>query len=369
MKKILIVTFTMETGGLEKVVMDIIKNIDKKKYVIEILVNPVLEESHNIKLLKDMGIKVHYIQTPGTLGPISYVRNLRKTLNENGPFDVVHSHNEYHGGLVSFASYLEKVPVRIVHSHTTSTSTWFNRLLLPIYKVMICMFSTKKLAVSKAAGRHLFYGKYDVIMNGQDIDELQDINLDSVKSIRSKFMKTKKTIILGHVGRLSPEKNQKFLLTISKILKEKNIDFVLLIIGEGEERKNLEIEIKESELQDYVYLLGSKTNVHNYMYSFDCLIQPSLYEGLPLVSFECQAVGTPLIVSEAFPQEADLGIGLFHQLPLHDASLWCDKIISITQNKCDSKIKHFNEYKQSMISQKYDINTMIDRLVEYYEGK
>ena len=81
--------------------------------------------------------------------------------------------------------------------------------------------------------------------------------------IDKNFKNSKKTIL--SVGRLTKQKNYSYLIDEFKKFSIDNNDYHLFIIGEGEERKNLELKIRKNGLQKKVFLLGFKKNVFAYM--------------------------------------------------------------------------------------------------------
>ena len=88
------------------------------------------------------------------------------------------------------------------------------------------------------------------------------------------------------IGRLTKQKNFQLLIKAFLKISEKIPKIKLIILGEGEERKNLESLVKELGLEDKVFLLGYKSNVFNYIYKSKCFISSSLYEDPGFVLIE-----------------------------------------------------------------------------------
>ena len=134
---------------------------------------------------------------------------------------------------------------------------------------------------------------------------LQDaiINFDNFypfKKINFKdFGIVNKKIILG-VGRLTVQKNFSYLINeFSKFLKIKN-QYVLIILGKGEEKNNLIKLIKKKNLSNSVYLLGNVKNVYDFMRSSDVFVLSSLWEELGFVIAEA-ALNNLFIISSDCP--------------------------------------------------------------------
>ncbi len=104
--------------------------------------------------------------------------------------------------------------------------------------------------------------------------------------------------IILSVGRLTKQKNFSYLIDEFKKFCRNNNDYCLYIIGEGEERKNLEIKISQNELQNKVYLLGYKKNVFSYMKKSEIFILSSLWEEVGFVMVEAAINNCYLICSD-----------------------------------------------------------------------
>ena len=110
-------------------------------------------------------------------------------------------------------------------------------------------------------------------------------------------MKIQKKIILS-AGRLTKQKNFSYLIDEFKKFNEINNDYCLYIIGEGEERKNLEIKILKNKLEKKVYLLGHKENIAAYMKKSEIFILSSLWEEVGFVMVEAAINNSYLICSD-----------------------------------------------------------------------
>ena len=114
----------------------------------------------------------------------------------------------------------------------------------------------------------------------------------------------KKKFIIG-IGRLTKQKNFAFLiLAFEKILK-KYPDYILLILGDGEQKMKLIELINRLKIQDKVFLLGFQNNVYKYLLKADCFILSSLWEDPGFVLLEAGLSNTCVISSNCMngPQE------------------------------------------------------------------
>jgi glycosyltransferase involved in cell wall biosynthesis len=139
-----------------------------------------------------------------------------------------------------------------------------------VYKVTCPTISTykilKKLEIFSEDKLEILY---------DPVISVREINKKKFEPIEKRFQNSK--FILG-IGRLTKQKN--FELLIRAFLKVKNHlpDHELIILGEGEQRSDLEKLIYSQQLEEKIYLLGHKSNVFSYLKKATCFISSSLYE-------------------------------------------------------------------------------------------
>lgn len=133
--------------------------------------------------------------------------------------------------------------------------------------------------------------------------------------------------VLGTVGRITHQKNSLFLADIFEEFNKINPNSVFLHIGDGDLRNALEKKITDKGLKKLYFILGEQEDTADYYQVFDAFVFPSNYEGLGIVLIEAQASGTPCIISNAVPIEADMQCGLFYPVGLHEsAAVWARQI-------------------------------------------
>ena len=143
------------------------------------------------------------------------------------------------------------------------------------------------------------------IFNENKISFLPDAILDYNKlkkadknsSIIKDFSNNK--IILS-VGRLTKQKNFVYLINEFYKFNKVNKDYVLFIVGEGEERENLEKTIQNLELKNKVFLIGHRSNIYDYMRNSEIFVLSSLWESPGFVIIEA-AINNLYIISSDCP--------------------------------------------------------------------
>ena len=143
----------------------------------------------------------------------------------------------------------------------------------------------------------------------------------------------KKNLILG-IGRLTKQKNFVLLITAFKKILIKYPNYHLILLGEGEQKKMLEIEAKKMKIQDKIFFLGYQENVYKYLLNADCFILTSLWEDPGFVLLEA-ALSNTLIISSDCPNGPN-------EILLNGQSGFLFK-----NNNLFDLLKKFNEFKNS----------------------
>ncbi len=116
--------------------------------------------------------------------------------------------------------------------------------------------------------------------------------------------KEKESIVLLSIGRFSHQKNftniPDICHRINSIIKVQNskLEVRWFIIGYGGEEQLIRKKIQESEMQDYVFILGKRSNPYPYIKACDIYVQPSLYEGKSVSVREAQMLYKPVVVTD-----------------------------------------------------------------------
>lgn len=226
------------------------------------------------------------------------------------------------------------VPVRIIHSHSTGNQQGIEQKMSLFHQFserhsrkILSQYATHLFACSEAAGNWMFDGRdYQVIKNGIKLSKYR-FSQENREKIRKKHGYGNEKIV-GIIGRLSPEKNLFFAVKIlEKLLKISDANAVF--VGDGVQRAEVEEEVRNSGLGKKIQFVGNVDNVYEWMSAIDCLLMPSLFEGLPFVLVEAQAAGLPCVVSSAVSEEANI-TGLIEYINLEESKeVWADKILKM----------------------------------------
>jgi len=124
----------------------------------------------------------------------------------------------------------------------------------------------------------------------------------------------------------------------NEVLKQ-NENAVLLFVGDGELRTQIESQINNLGMADKVILTGVVPNVNEYLQAMDVFVFPSKFEGLGIVAIEAQAAGLYCVVADTVPQEAFI-TDLIEKIPLSKgAKAWAEVILQYTNHKKKNTLK------------------------------
>lgn len=338
--RILHVVGAMNVGGTETMLMNIYRNIDRNRIQFDFIAYG--PEAVFDKEIMRMGGKVI------RLSKTRSIKEIYQAIKKYGPYNIVHSHTLFHCGIVNAAAKLAGIRIRISHAHTTldRSDSFFRKLYIKAMRRVINTFSTDLLACSKEAGRYLF-GKQS--LNRSNFTYFPNlIDYRHFLTVQDKDVKRFKvsegienSVIIGHIGRFIEAKNHRFLLDIFETLVKKDINFKLLLVGDGDLKSLMEEIARKKGIYNNIRFAGMRNDINILLHSMDIFVFPSIYEGLGLALLEAQASGLPCIVSEAIQPEADLNLNLLSRLSLNDGSDdWANRILELAgkKEKCTNKI-------------------------------
>lgn len=360
MIRVLHVVTYMGRGGLETMLMNYYRHIDRSKVQFDFLVHREFEADYDEEI-KSLGGRIYHVSR---LVPWSrrYKAELRRFFRTHPEYKIVHVHQDC---LSSVALQCAKdcgIPVRIAHSHNSNQDKNIKYLFKRYYMRKIPETATELFACGKAAGDWMFGGKAYQLLPNAIAAEKYIYEEEKAKKIK-KELDLEKNIVIGHIGRFNPQKNHKFLIDIFEKCFEKNQKVRLMLIGDGEGRKEIENKVKERGLQDNVIFMGVRKDVPELLQAMDVFVFPSLYEGLPVTMIEEQAAGVPAVISNRVSEECIITKDLVKVEGLEETpEQWADKILKQAKiNKSDRN----EEIKKA----KYDVETTAKWLEEYYLKK
>lgn len=360
--RVLHVVGKMHRGGIETLLMEIYRRIDRTRVQFDFLLFTHDPGDYDEEI-KNMGGRLFYV-TPRRKNPLKHYVELFKVLKRHPDICKIQLH-------MSSCSYIEPLLIakiagikdRIAHSHNTSCSGRIKKVIHQINQRILNLFATKYFACSNAAGEWMFgpraWKNGFVVFNGIETRKFS-FSLSKRESIRIK-MGIEDSFVLGYVGRFEYQKNPLFVCEIFCELKKIHKNMKLLLVGEGSLHKAMDdIFIKYGVLDDVIYT-GVVCNSQDYYQVMDCFVLPSFFEGLGIVAVEAQSAGLPTLLSNKVPEEAFV-TDLAHALPIDKGiNCWCEKIEGVIKAETTR-----NDMSGFIARKKYDISSTAKFLEKAY---
>lgn len=355
MKRIFMVGYSTDKGGVEAYIVNLCSQLPKEEY--EVIYDwPTMEIDGKT-----------WIRPRNRHNYITYKMFWNQFFRENH-FDVLY-YNTCDIVSIDMLKFAKKakVPARIIHSHNTGNQEGINKKMSAFHKMMektnrknINDYATHLLACSKSAGDWMFGGhSYQVIHNGIDLFKYK-YDMKKRDAIRSQHgMGLEK--IIGCIGRLDPQKNPIFAEKIAEAILKIDSKVKFIFIGDGELADEVKSIVKGNKLEDKIAFVGAVDNVNEWMSALDCLVMPSLFEGLPFVLVEAQAAGLPCVVSSTVSREADF-TGLLQFMDLDSPEkFWAETILKA----CGNERK---DYWEKLVAAGYSIENTAKEVCEIIES-
>lgn len=349
-------------GGVEAVVMNYYRNIDRSKIQFDFICD---DDSTNIPYEEIEKLGGRVILIPPYQKVFKYHKELKRVLKEEN-YQIVHSHINTLSVFSLFAAKCAKVPVRIAHSHSTTNvkekkKNFLKQVLRPFSK----LFATNYMCCSELAGRWLFgdkeYDKGNVYLLNNAID-LEKFKYDEKirKEKRKELDISDDTIVIGHIGRFVEQKNHRFLIDIFNEINKKEKNSILLLAGQGPLVDEIKKKVNSLGLDDDVKFLGQRSDAAELYQAFDIFLLPSLYEGLPVVGVEAQASGNLCYLSNNMTKETKVLDSTVFMSLLNTAEGWSEEILK--------SLKNYRKHDTKEEVSKYGFNITFEapKLVNYY---
>ncbi len=362
--KIAHVTFDMQIGGAERVILNLVENTDIDRFDITIL----CIENHLGELgtqLKEKGIKIiTFGRNPGF--DFKLLKKIRGYIRQN-KIEILHCHQytPYTYGVL--ASFL--LPCDVIfteHGRFYPDVRKFKRVMInPLLEKITKRITAISSATVSALIKYENFSsqKIDLVYNGLEDSKY---NISASRNIKKEFDIPEDVYIIGTVARLDPIKNQKMMFHALKSIKEKIPEIKLLVIGDGPERKSLENLVIELQLQENVVFTGFRNDVHLFYQIMDIFLLTSFSEGTAMTLIEAMASSLPCIVTD---------VGGNPEVVINNETgivIPSDRHDLLTTTVCEllwdtAKIKKMGQAGRQRFEQNFTIEKMVDAYQKLYE--
>lgn len=395
-KKVLFLIHTLGGGGAEKVLVDLVNNLNNNKYDITVMTIIDVGELRS-KLNKDIKYKTTIRLRKSEVKKCKEQNKSGSLLNSGGKFKILMAKIyakiwKYMPTKIFYKifikekydieiAFLEGICAKVISSSNNPNSqkyAWIHVDLINqkksegVFKNIndeknVYSKFNNIVCVSKVV-KEQFIKKFDfepekvlVKYNAIDKNEIIKKSKEECDYIRDN------SFLICSVGRLNAQKAYDRLLRIHKKLIDASYDIKLLIIGEGTAKQELEEYIKENSLENTVKLLGFKSNPYKYIANADLFVCSSIAEGFSTVVSEAIILGIPIVTTECSGMKEMLGSNNEYGIVTENS----EEALYIGIKKILDDEKLYKHYKQRIIERKsmFELNRLVERVDKLLEDK
>ncbi|WP_444684348.1 glycosyltransferase family 1 protein [Alkalicoccus luteus] len=360
--RVLHAVVNMNRGGAETLLMNLYRSMDRKRIQFDFLTS--FEGVYDDEIRR-LGGRIYRIPSIRN-GPKKYVKGLDTFFREHPDTMIIHSHMDKLSGIVLERAEKAGVPIRIAHSHNTSSE---GNSLIKIYKwsagKKLKSSATHFIACSKEAGRWLFPDQNDYLVLTNTIrTETFLFNKMNRRRVRVQLGLDETHTLYGHVGRFQAQKNHSYLLKRFAALHAPEPSARLVLIGSGPQENELRKLALRLGVNKAVLFAGIQEDIAGFLHAMDVFVFPSLHEGLPVSVIEAQTAGLPCLLADSITPDIDIQAGLCRFLPLSEPERW-EKMMA-------GFIVRRNERRTRLIEKRaglFDSKQAAEDLQSFYESR
>ncbi|MEX8036417.1 glycosyltransferase [Acinetobacter baumannii] len=367
--RILYVITGLGGGGAEKVVCDLADEMCSRGHIVKI----AYLKGEIVVFPKNKEIELVYLGLESILNALSFFRNYRDLIISFTP-DVVHSHMVHANIFTRISRKFYSIPKLICTAHSSNEGSKFRMLAynfthnLADLTTNVSLEASRNFEIRKGVPK----GGIRTIYNGIDLSKFikSPLNKDKIKN--NLGIENGIPIFIA-VGRFHEAKDYPNLINAFRIFKTKIIHNsqdnnlpILLIVGDGELKSEVELLIESFNLKDNIKLLGRRNDIPDLLNIADYFILSSKYEGLPTVIMEAMACETFVISTNCSGVEEimnDTGI----MVAICDSEALAEGLIK-AYNLSPKEIELNNLSARRRIEKIFSLEKSIETWLEIYES-
>lgn len=367
-------------GGAESRIMDIYRHMDRSRIQFDFLVTEG-NSGYFTPEIESLGGHVYTIPRYRIYNHMQYVAGVKAFFEQHHDYMAVHGHMTSTAAIYLPIAKAAGIPLTIAHARSAGVDSGIKGKLTNILRKPLPQKCDKMIACSDLAACAVFGennyndGLVKILPNAIDVSdyrfsgELRD-EIRRQYGIEDRF-------VIGHVGRFHEAKNHKFLLDVWAEFLELRQDAVLMIVGDGGMRTQIEQWIDQldeqrmaqgkASVKDKIILTGNQNPVAPYYMAFDIFLFPSFYEGMPGTVVEAQASGLHSLIADTITRMVKVtDLVDFYSLR-ENAKAWAAKLYSIAgQLPTDSLTSERNYSNGAVTALLMDSDYNVEKQIEYY---
>ena len=352
--RILHVITSLQTGGAEKLIVDIVPRLLKKGLKVDVcLFNG--KDTPFKRQLQTCGCKIYDLSYDERYyNPIKIFKLWRIMQH----YDIVHTHNTASQIFAAIASVFCSVFL-VTTEHNTSNRRrdwkwyplWIDKWMYNQYKKIICISNQAEINLRESIGK--CKAEITTIYNGIDVEWYHSAKPNLSLRISNRF-------VVVMVAGFRYQKDQDTLIKAMRYLDKDK--FELWLVGDGERRRSLELLVESEGLAEQVRFFGLRSDIPEILHTADVIVMSSHFEGLSLSNIEGMSVGRPFIASDVDGlREMTKGYGVL--FPHGDDYTLSNEIKHLAEDRT-----FYNQIASQCYerAQQFDIKNMVDAYAKVY---
>lgn len=365
-------------GGAQETVMYTAALLDKEKYHVEVISGPQTgSEGSLIEETRTLGVSLKIF--PRLLREISPLNDaivlwqLYRHIRKNH-FIIVHTNSSKAGILGRIAAKLAHTPIIIHTVHGWSfhdhMSGWLKYIYVSLERLCANLTDTMivvtKQDIQKGLNHHIgMSAQYCLIRSAISLHEFS-VKKFNRQHIRSELGIPTDALVLGNVGRFSPQKNPLDWVLVAGLVSKILPECYFLLVGDGPLKTDVIKAIEREGISDRVILTGLRRDAARMMTAMDVFLLTSLWEGLPRVLPQAMSMGLPVVSYQidGIQEIINPAVNGFMYPPgdIVSTANTCVELLSDPQKR-----KIIGENGKAFAANEFNIDTMIEKISSLYQ--
>ena len=359
---ILFICNSLDLGGAEKIMFEIIKSLNFYKKEIICLKG----RGHFSKLFENEGVKITYFNLNKNIFDFIKILKIYGFILKKKP-KIIHSflyHSDVIGGILGKITFTKTILWSVHHDYIKSDNSDLRNIQVNFLSIISNFIPDKIIYCSKESLKHhedIGYCKSKSFLINNGISTKKFFPSEKIHYKIRKLLGVKKnTFLIGHIARFHPIKGHKILIKCLNLVKKENDNFKCLMIGSNVNKKNKSLtnQIIKNNLEKNIILYGETKFPQKLINAFDINIISSLSENSSLVLMESMATGIPTLATNVGSLSNTIGKSGWVVKNKSSREL-AEKLIYIIKNK--SSLKEKSHLARDIISLKYSQEKMLKR--------
>lgn len=296
-KKVLHVIDSLDLGGAQTFLLDLVRHHDRSRYLPEVAA--MHGRGVYAKAFEDVGVPVHSL-SPGKFPPL-YIPNFWRLMKKGG-YDILHFHLFGANLCAKPLAIMAEHPAIIVHDQCNDASRENNPLLLAA-DAFWNRQSDRVIAVSESTRRYLLDredlddSKVTTIPNGINTELFRPATPEQKRLAKLSLSLSPESFVIGGVGRLVKQKNFSLFLQVAEAVLRANPRVEFVIAGTGPLESQLRADAERLGIYGHIRFLGHVSDRVGLYHALDALLLTSDFEGTPMTLLEALGSCIPVAAS------------------------------------------------------------------------